>query len=54
MYSSSTFQIAVICGGISAEKQTRVLKKKPEIVVGTPGRLWELYAAVSYSTILAL
>ncbi|XP_004976183.1 DEAD-box ATP-dependent RNA helicase 13 [Setaria italica] len=31
-----------IVGGISMEKQERLLKNKPEIVVGTPGRLWEL------------
>lgn len=24
------------------EKQERLLKGRPEIVVGTPGRLWEL------------
>jgi ATP-dependent RNA helicase DDX24/MAK5 len=24
------------------EKQERLLKNRPEIVVGTPGRLWEL------------
>ncbi len=33
-------------GGVSAEKQQRLLKKKPEIVVGTPGRLWELFMEV--------
>lgn len=27
---------------MSAEKQQRVLKKHPHIVVATPGRLWEL------------
>ena len=27
------------------EKQERLLKKKPEIVVGTPGRLWELMSS---------
>ena len=31
-----------IVGGILAEKQERLLKARPEIVVGTPGRLWEL------------
>lgn len=34
--------IAAIVGGLSSEKQERVLKKSPEIVVATPGRLWEL------------
>lgn len=31
-----------VVGGLSAEKQLRLLKRKPEIVVATPGRLWEL------------
>ncbi|KAK3148568.1 hypothetical protein QOZ80_3BG0296650 [Eleusine coracana subsp. coracana] len=35
-------QVVPIVGGLSVEKQERILKKKPEIVVGTPGRLWEL------------
>ncbi|KAK9671703.1 hypothetical protein RND81_12G048800, partial [Saponaria officinalis] len=35
-------QVISIVGGMSAEKQERLLKKRPEIVVGTPGRLWEL------------
>lgn len=31
-----------IVGGMSTEKQERLLKKRPAIIVGTPGRLWEL------------
>jgi ATP-dependent RNA helicase DDX24/MAK5 len=31
-----------IVGGISAQKQERMLSKRPEIVVATPGRLWDL------------
>ncbi|KAJ6815692.1 DEAD-box ATP-dependent RNA helicase 13 [Iris pallida] len=27
---------------MSSEKQERLLKRRPEIIVGTPGRLWEL------------
>lgn len=34
--------IAAIVGGLSSEKQERLLRKGPEIVVATPGRLWEL------------
>ncbi|KAG0493684.1 hypothetical protein HPP92_004678 [Vanilla planifolia] len=34
--------VVPIVGGMYAEKQERLLKKGPEIVVGTPGRLWEL------------
>ncbi|CAA0841733.1 DEAD-box ATP-dependent RNA helicase 13 [Striga hermonthica] len=35
-------RVVPIVGGISTEKQERLLKARPEIVVGTPGRLWEL------------
>uniref|UniRef100_T1JIN4 ATP-dependent RNA helicase n=1 Tax=Strigamia maritima TaxID=126957 RepID=T1JIN4_STRMM len=31
-----------VMGGISRDKQERLLRKKPEIIVATPGRLWEL------------
>ena len=31
---------AAIVGGISEEKQTRLLNRRPDIVVGTCGRLW--------------
>lgn len=34
--------VAPIVGGISPPKQARLLRACPEIVVGTPGRLWEL------------
>ncbi len=33
---------AAIVGGIAPAKQTRLLSKGPAVVVGTPGRLWEL------------
>ncbi|XP_065205121.1 uncharacterized protein LOC135835005 [Planococcus citri] len=35
-------KVLEIVGGLSIEKQDRKLSEKPEIVVGTPGRLWEL------------
>lgn len=35
-------KIAAIFGGLAVVKQERILKKCPEIVVATPGRLWEL------------
>lgn len=34
--------VVPIVGGISQQKQERLLSKSPEIVVATPGRLWEL------------
>lgn len=33
-------------GGMSEHKQKRVLKCSPEVVVGTPGRLWHLIEEV--------
>ncbi|KAF6144395.1 hypothetical protein GIB67_024622, partial [Kingdonia uniflora] len=38
----TNIRVVPIVGGMSSEKQERLLKTKPEIVVGTPGRLWEL------------
>lgn len=38
----SNFRVVPIVGGMSSEKQERLLRTRPEIVVGTPGRLWEL------------
>ncbi|OAY71963.1 DEAD-box ATP-dependent RNA helicase 13 [Ananas comosus] len=38
-------QVVPIVGGMSMEKQERLLKRRPEIIVGTPGRLWELMSA---------
>ncbi|KAK3601514.1 hypothetical protein CHS0354_027660 [Potamilus streckersoni] len=35
-------QVAAIVGGLSQQKQLRILKRCPEIIVATPGRLWEL------------
>ncbi|KAK3875916.1 hypothetical protein Pcinc_019245 [Petrolisthes cinctipes] len=32
----------VIIGGVASQKQERLLSYGPDIVVGTPGRLWEL------------
>ncbi|CAG2158342.1 unnamed protein product [Oppiella nova] len=35
--------VGVIVGGMSVQKQERILKKvRPDIMVATPGRLWEL------------
>ncbi|EAT39471.1 AAEL008728-PA [Aedes aegypti] len=38
-------KIATVFGGLAAVKQERMLKKCPEIVIATPGRLWELIQA---------
>uniref|UniRef100_A0A1A9V5E6 ATP-dependent RNA helicase n=1 Tax=Glossina austeni TaxID=7395 RepID=A0A1A9V5E6_GLOAU len=36
-------KVAAIFGGLSIDKQERVLNKGPEIIVATPGRFWELF-----------
>ncbi|XP_074221193.1 ATP-dependent RNA helicase DDX24 isoform X3 [Camelus bactrianus] len=33
---------AILVGGMSTQKQQRMLNHQPEIVIATPGRLWEL------------
>ncbi|TSM77356.1 ATP-dependent RNA helicase DDX24 [Bagarius yarrelli] len=33
---------AILVGGMAPQKQDRVLKHRPEIVIATPGRLWEM------------
>ena len=33
---------AIVVGGMAQQKQVRMLKRRPEIVIATPGRLWEL------------
>lgn len=38
----TNIRVVSIFGEMSIEKQERLLKSRPEIVVGTPGRLWEL------------
>ncbi|KAF2314078.1 hypothetical protein GH714_021992 [Hevea brasiliensis] len=37
-----SIRVVPIVGGMSTEKQERLLKARPEVIVGTPGRLWEL------------
>ncbi len=34
--------MCAIVGGMSIDKQIRLLKYKPTIIVATPGRLWEM------------
>lgn len=39
---SEAIKIVALVGGMSIDKQLRLLKQKPAIIVATPGRLWEL------------
>ena len=41
----TTIKVVPIVGGISMEKQERLLKQRPQAIVGTPGRLWEFMSA---------
>ncbi|CAG8532341.1 12386_t:CDS:10, partial [Dentiscutata heterogama] len=38
----ATINIMTVVGGMAIQKQKRLLEKNPSIIVGTPGRLWEL------------
>lgn len=33
-----------IVGGMAVQKQKRLLAKKPNIIIGTPGRFWEVFS----------
>ena len=40
--ASAGLGLAVVVGGLSVEKQIRLLARRPSIIVATPGRLWDL------------
>ncbi|KAH9523628.1 ATP-dependent RNA helicase ddx24 [Bulinus truncatus] len=35
-------KFATVLGGMSVEKQRRILEKHPHVIIATPGRLWQL------------
>lgn len=37
-----------LVGGLSQQKQERLLKAKPHLIIATPGRLWSLIDSVNY------
>lgn len=41
-----TSKIVAVVGGMAPQKQQRLLRKCPEIIVATPGRLWDLISEV--------
>ncbi|KAI9320389.1 P-loop containing nucleoside triphosphate hydrolase protein [Dichotomocladium elegans] len=49
----TSIKVAAIVGGMSMQKQQRVLKNNPSIIVATPGRLWEIFSGnTSYMDML--
>ena len=38
-------RVVAVVGGMSQEKQRRQLSQSPDVIVGTPGRLWEMIEA---------
>lgn len=38
-------RVAPLVGGISPQKQARLLRARPAVIVGTPGRLWDAMSA---------
>jgi ATP-dependent RNA helicase DDX24/MAK5 len=43
-------KIVPVIGGLAPQKQVRLLARRPEIVIATPGRLWELINGVRAHT----
>jgi ATP-dependent RNA helicase DDX24/MAK5 len=41
-FSLGAMTVLSITGGLAIQKQIRILEKRPSILVGTPGRLWEI------------
>ncbi|KAF1796250.1 P-loop containing nucleoside triphosphate hydrolase protein [Mucor lusitanicus] len=40
----SNMRVVAIVGGMSIQKQERLVKQKPDVIVATPGRLWEIFS----------
>lgn len=40
----SDVRVVAIVGGMSIQKQERLIKNNPDIIVATPGRLWEIFS----------
>ena len=46
-FSAGAMTVVNIIGGLAVQKQIRLLEKRPSVIVGTPGRLWELFDNVN-------
>ena len=44
--------VAAIVGGMSAQKQRRILDRGVDVLVATPGRLWDILQEVSFLGLL--
>lgn len=42
-FSDGAMTVVNITGGLAVQKQIRLLEKRPSVIVGTPGRLWEVF-----------
>ena len=47
IYPLILLQICAVVGGMSSQKQERLLKLHPQIVIATPGRLWKVMKEVN-------
>jgi ATP-dependent RNA helicase DDX24/MAK5 len=47
MHAAPRVSLATIVGGMSSQKQLRMLERGADIIVATPGRFWELVSGVS-------
>jgi ATP-dependent RNA helicase DDX24/MAK5 len=43
--------VAAIVGGMSAQKQRRILDRGVDVLVATPGRLWDIMEDVRHFSI---
>lgn len=41
-FSLGEMTVVNVIGGLAVQKQLRILEKRPSVVIGTPGRLWEV------------
>jgi ATP-dependent RNA helicase DDX24/MAK5 len=44
-FSMGAMTVINVTGGLSVQKQMRLLEKRPAVIVGTPGRLWEVLSS---------
>nr|WCZ58417.1 ATP-dependent RNA helicase DDX24 [Paratrimastix eleionoma] len=42
LFKFTSIKVVPLVGGISSQKQERLLATQPEVVVGTPGRIWDI------------